>query len=132
MYGTRRAADGWQEEYSTLMIRIGFRQGESCPNVFYHSEKRIVCSVHGDDFTSSGHKPSLDWFETAVAEEYEISIGPRLGPGPGDAKEGRGLNRVILWCDGRIEYEAEPRQAERLIAECGRQGPGLSMWLPRE
>ena len=123
MYGTRRAADGWQEEYSTLMIRIGFRQGESCPNVFYHSEKRIVCSVHGDDFTSSGPKPSLDWFETAVAEEYEISIGPRLGPGPGDAKEGRALNRIIRWCDGRIEYEADPRQAERLIAECGLEGP---------
>jgi hypothetical protein len=79
--------------------------------------------VHGDDFTSSGPKPSLDWFEQTLAEEYELSIGPRLGPGPGDAKEGRALNRVIRWCDKHIEYEADPRQAERLIAECGLGGP---------
>ena len=122
MYATRMAADGWQEEYSTMMIRHGFRQGVSCPNVFYHAAKGIVCSVHGDDFTSSGPAPALDWFEAEISKEYEVSIGPRLGPGPNDAKEGRALNRVIRWCDGHLEYEADPRQAERLIAECGLAG----------
>jgi hypothetical protein len=38
------------------------------------------------------------------------------------AKEGRPLNRVIRWCDDHIEYEADPRQVERLIAECGLEG----------
>ncbi len=42
MYGTRMAADGWQEEYSTLLISLGFRQGTSCPNAFHHRTKRIV------------------------------------------------------------------------------------------
>ncbi len=107
------------------MVKLGFRQGESCPNVFHHREKCIVCSVHGDDFTSSGPKTSLDWFEAAIAQEYEISIGPRLGPGPGDAKEGRAIHCVIRWCDSHIEYEAEPRQAEWLLAECGLEGPGV-------
>ncbi len=68
MYGTRMAADGWQEEYSTLLIRLGFRQGASCPNVFRHEDKMIACSVHGDDFTSSGPKPSLDWLEHSIAQ----------------------------------------------------------------
>ena len=31
-------------------------------------------------------------------------------------------NRVIRWCDGRIEYGAGPRHAEKLIAECGLEG----------
>ena len=57
--------------------------------------------------------------EAAIEEEYEITIGPRLGPGPADAKEARALNRVVRWRDGQIEYEADPRQTERLIAECG-------------
>ena len=87
MYGTRMAADGWQEEYSTLLISLGFRQGTSCPNVFFHDEKHIACSVHGDDFTSCGSRPSLDWLEQSVAEQYEVTIGPRLGPGPNDHKE---------------------------------------------
>ena len=70
MYGTRRAADGWQEEYSSLMVKLGFLQGDSCPNVFQHPEKCTAGSVHGDDFTSSGPKTPLDWFETAIAQEY--------------------------------------------------------------
>ena len=122
MYGTRMAADGWQEEYSTMLLRLGFRQGVSCPNVFYHDEKGIVTSVHGDDFTSSGPKPALDWLEKAIAQSYEITVGPRLGPADSDAKEGRALNRIIRWCKQSIEYEADPRQVERLIAECGLEG----------
>ena len=122
MYGTRGAADGWQEEYSTMLLSLGFQQGVSCPNVFHHVERQIHTSVHGDDFTSEGGKLALDWFESEVAKKYEITISPRLGPGPDDAKEGACLNRVIRWCDGRIEYEADPRQAEKLIAECGLEG----------
>ena len=38
MYGTRAAADGWHEEYSTsLVTKMGFVQGVSCPCVFRHS-----------------------------------------------------------------------------------------------
>ena len=62
---------------------------------------------------------ALDWYEGAVASEYEIAVGPRLGPGPEDAKEARVLNRVITWHSDRVECEADPRQAERLIDECG-------------
>ena len=29
MYGTRRAADGWQEACASLMVKLGFRQGDS-------------------------------------------------------------------------------------------------------
>ena len=122
MYGTRAAADGWQEEYSTLLVDLGFKQGDASPNVFRHAKRQITCSVHGDDFTSSGPKSALDWFEAAVAEHYELTISPRMGPGPDDAKEGRVLNRVIRWLDKSIEYECDPRQVERLIAECGLAG----------
>ncbi len=122
MYGTRMAADGWQEEYSTMLVGLGFRQGEACPNLFHHKAKQIVCSVHGDDFASSGPRTALDWLESSIQQHYEITIQPRIGPGSDDAKEGRALNRVIRWCDGHIEYEADPRQVERLVAECGLEG----------
>ena len=39
MYGTRMAADGWQEEYSTFLVDLGFRQGDACPNLFHHAER---------------------------------------------------------------------------------------------
>ena len=104
------------------MIRLGFVQGLGVPNVFRHEGRQIMCTVHGDDFTSCGPAEELDWFEAALAKGYELSIGPRLGPGPDDAKEPLALNRVIRWHEGHFEYKADPRQAERIINECGLRG----------
>ena len=114
-----------------LIQDLGFKQGSASPNVFWHEQRGIRCSVHGDDFTSTGARPELDWLEAAIGERYEITIQPRMGPGRNDAKEGIILNRVVRWLDDRLEYEADPRQVERLVSECGLDGckavstPGL-------
>ena len=36
MYGTRDAAQNWEEEYSSFLIGISFRRGKASPCVFYH------------------------------------------------------------------------------------------------
>ena len=54
MYGTLKAADGWQEEYSCSLISMGFVQGLTSPCVFHHPARGLVCAVHGDDFTTRG------------------------------------------------------------------------------
>ena len=59
MYGTRGAADGWQEAYSTILVSLRYTQGDGLPNIFFRAEKRIATSVHGDDFSPRGPKPSL-------------------------------------------------------------------------
>ncbi len=123
MYGTRSAADGWQEEYSPFLVEtLDFEQGMSSPCLFSHPSRQLVCSVHGDDFTTTGAKCDLDWFEGMIQEHYECTVQGRLGPGPDDAKEGIVLNRIVRWGADGIEYEADPRQAEKLIAECGLTG----------
>ena len=123
MYGTRAAADGWQEEYSSFLVEtLGFAQGTSSPCVFRHPSRQLVVSVHGDDFTTAGAKDDLDWYEGAIKEKYECTIQPRLGPGEHDGKEAVVLNRIVRWTPDGIEYEADPRQAEKLIEECGLAG----------
>ena len=87
MYDTRWAADGWQEECSTLLVRLGFAQGLGSANVLSHEQRQIAVSVHSDDFTACAPADSLDLYEHAIAAEYEISVGPRLGPAPGDDKQ---------------------------------------------
>jgi len=130
LYGTRPAADGWQEEYSTTLVEgLGFKQGLSSPCVFHQPERGLSCSVHGDDFSTTGPKRHLDWFEEEIAKRYEVTIAPRLGPGSGDAKEGRVLNRIVRWTGNGLELEADPRQAEKLIEECGLAG-GNSVCTP--
>ena len=90
-----------------------------------HPTRNIVCSVHGDDITVAGPKPELDWFEAILKESYELTIGGRLGPGPKDDKEVIVLGRVIRWTDQGIEYETDPRQAEKLISELQLDGDAV-------
>jgi len=131
MYGTLAAADGWQEEYSTSLVAMGFRQGVASPCVFHHPELNLVCAVHGDDFTVRGPKRSLDEFIKAMERLYEFKIGGRLGPSDKDDKEGTILNRVVRWTERGLEYEADPRQCEKVVYELGLEGsnslatPGL-------
>ena len=75
-------------------------------------------------FTTAGPKCEIDWFETLLEQKYELKKGGRLGPGPEDTKELTVLNRVIRWVDGGVEYEADPRQAERLLEGLGLDGDG--------
>jgi len=122
MYGTRGAADGWQEEYSTTLVEFGFVQGLASPCVFRHSGRSLDCTVHGDDFTTVGAKADLDWFENEMKTKYELTSGGGLGPGANDDKQGVILNRVVHWTEAGLEYEADPRQCEKLVSECGLTG----------
>ena len=122
MYGTRRAADGWQSEYSSTLRELGFLQGAASACVFMHPSRQLVCSVHGDDFTVAGPCSGLNWFESAMKAKYELTVGGRLGPGPNDAKEVSVLNRIIRWTAKGIEYEADPRQVEKLLVEIELEG----------
>ena len=97
------------------MRSVGFAQGEASPCICVHAARGIAVSVRGDDFTSTGPKFELDWFESQLEGKYELRKGGRLGPADGDCKELTVLNRVIRWTEGGIEYEADPRQVERLI-----------------
>ena len=102
-----------------MVVEIGFVQRGSSPCLFRHPSRTLVSTVHGDDFTTVGDKSDLDWFESELAKHYELTTQPRIGPGRDDAKEGLILNRVVRWTTEGLEYEADPRQAEKLIQECG-------------
>ena len=123
MYGTQGAADGWQQEYSSTLIQdMGFKQGLASPCIFVNEEKDIVVSVHGDDFTAVGPKNQLDWYEAELEKHYELRKGARIGPGPTDDKEATVLNRIVRWGPEGVEYEADPRQCEKLIEGAGLEG----------
>ena len=58
-----------------------------------------------------------------MEERYAITKRGRLGSGAEDQKEMILLNRVVRWVDDvGIEIEADPRQAERLVAQLGLTG----------
>ena len=85
--------------------------------VFYHPARELRCSVHGDDITTVGSKANLDWFKAELDKFYELKEAQRLGPGPAEYKEAVVLNRVVRWTSDGLEYEADPRQGEKLLRD---------------
>ena len=76
-----------------------FVQGSALARIFCHEQRRIAVSVHGDDFTASGPKPSLDQNVAEMQKRYELTIGGRLGPGAENDHEATVLN-VVDGCRG--------------------------------
>ena len=60
-------------------------------------------------------KRNLDWFEDALESRYELKRVERLGSGKDDAKEIIVLIQVLRYTGRGLEYEADPRQCERLL-----------------
>lgn len=117
MYGTRRAAQGWHDDYSVVLEELGFRRGISSTCVFFHVKRNIRTSVHSDDFAGSGSKRDIDCFKGELSKRYELKEEARVGPGKNDDNEGKVLNCIVRWTPRGIEYEADPRQGEKFVVE---------------
>ena len=101
------------------MVKCGFVKGQPSPCDFYHRERLISVTVHGDDFTSTGRERELGWMELELQENFEIKT-EILGPDAARHKqEIRILNRVIAWTSDGMTYEADPRHSEIMIRELG-------------
>ncbi|MDP6496001.1 MAG: hypothetical protein QGI09_11450, partial [Dehalococcoidia bacterium] len=123
LFGTRGAVAGWEDEYSAFLQNIGFQRGLASGCLFYHPDRDLRVVVYGDDFTIVGGRPEVSWFESTMEERYAITKRGRLGSGAEDQEEMILLNRVVRWVDDvGIEIEADPRQAERLVAQLGLTG----------
>ena len=121
LYGTRDAAQNWEEEYCETLIAMGFSRGLSSPCAFYHKQHNLRLVVHGDDFTSIGSAEQLEWFAQQLASFWEVKVRATLGPEESDDKEVRILNRTVKWEDWGISYEADQRHAELIVQEMGMQ-----------
>lgn len=95
LYGTRDAAMNWQDEFTSTLIANGFERGKASPCNFHHSARRLSVTVHGDDFTSTGPKGGLEWFQRFLDKVYECKH-QWLGPDQDEEKSIRILNRVHI------------------------------------
>ena len=59
MYGTRDAAQNWEECYASAHLEMGFEQGKASTCVFYHKDRDVIVVIHGDDFTALGNDVDL-------------------------------------------------------------------------
>ena len=107
------------------LISEGFLQRKASACVFVLAIRKVAVSVHGGDFTATGPKSQLDWFQQMMQGHHELTVGGRHGPGASDDKEATVSNRVIRWTEQGVEYKADPCQVERLLDEIELSGEGV-------
>ena len=62
--------------------------------MFHHTENKLLVLVHGDDYVVAGEPTSQQWLKLELEQAYQIKTQII---GPGGAKEGTVLNRVVAW-----------------------------------
>ena len=72
LYGMRKAAAGWEEDYAKRMEGVGFRRGKGGPTVFFNSKTDVRVVVYGDDFTFSGTREELEKMRSKMGERCDI------------------------------------------------------------
>ena len=80
-YGTRDAAQDWEEEHAEMLIGLGFKQGKYTPCAFHRPEKEIRIVARRDDFTILGRNKDLDWLRKEMGKKMEIKRKDRLERG---------------------------------------------------
>jgi hypothetical protein len=86
LYGMRGAAQGWERDFQMKMTDVVFVAGKSALLVFAHSDREIICVVHGDDFTFVGKVEDSKWISDKMQEWYEVKIRGVVGPEAGDVR----------------------------------------------
>jgi hypothetical protein len=118
MYGTRDAATCWEAEIADMMVnQLGFEQGRATPCNFYHKNRGLRVTVHGDDFETLGAMDDLMWFASQLKTRWEISERGILGPPgvEGTVQQVRHLNRIFSWTARGIEWEPDPRHVDLIL-----------------
>lgn len=100
LYGTRDAAANWERQICSDLGSLGFVQGKATPCVFFHPQRNLRVSVHGDDFTTLGKIDDLKWFSQQLRSIWIIEerglLGPRQASGHSSGDEAPFTNVMII------------------------------------
>ena len=115
LYGMRKAAAGWEEEYASKLIDEGFERGRGAPTVFHNKKSGVRLVVHGDDFTFAGVKKELQKMKVKMREWYDIKDRGTMGSDEDDIKTITILGRTLRWTPSGLEYEAGAEHMQKVL-----------------
>ena len=115
----RDAANIWQQSYTDVLNRAGFKRSAAWPAIFFREKLEARLLVHGDDFVILGDDAAQQHVERALqSRAYDLRVDGSIGVG--EAKqEFCILNRLVRFDErsGTIFYEPDPRHAEILLKD---------------
>ena len=74
LYGTRDAAQNWEEELASTLCDLKLTRGVACPCVRrgHIEDEHVVATVHGDDTTDGGERSAVELLIGKISRKYEI------------------------------------------------------------
>ena len=115
LYGMRKAASSWEEDYADKLVKDGFARGKSAPTVFWNRSTGVKLVVHGDDFTFSGTRKEQEKMRRRMGEWYDIKDRGLMGSGKDEIKEVVILGRTVKWKETGITYESDAKHRVELM-----------------
>ena len=119
LYGMRKAASGWEDDYARRLVEDGFQRGRAASTIFYHPKTQVRVVVHGDDFTFAGTESELRKIEAKMHEWYDVKVRGILGSGKRDVHEIEILGRNLTWTEEGLEYEGSDKHRRALLEGLG-------------
>ena len=119
VYGMRKAASGWEDEYARRLVEDGFRRGTAASAIFYHPKTQVRVVVHGDDFTFVGTESELKRIQAKMHEWYDVKGRGVLGSGKRDVHEIEILGRSLTWAEEGLENEGSDMHRRALLEGLG-------------
>ena len=113
MYGTRRAAQLWQEHLAGVFKSGNWRRIGNIAGAYYEPNLDIALVIHGDDFLAEGTAECLNELDKLLFSAMDVKAMPRIGPGA--ASSGKYLKRIIKWENDEFTWEADPKHVARTI-----------------
>ena len=59
LFGVRKAASGWKDDYGRRLVKGGFQRGRAASTMLCHPKLHECAVVHGDDFTFAATESEL-------------------------------------------------------------------------
>ena len=119
LYGMRKAAVNWEEDYAKRLEEVGFRRGRGAPTVFLNKMTEVRIVVHGDTFVVSGCRDELEKVKGMMEGWYAIKDRGIMGGAANEIKEVTILGRTVRWTADRVEYEADGKHRLELLRRMG-------------
>ena len=104
---------------------MGFVRGTTPPREFHHPTRGVRCVVHGDDFTVPGNRKQLKWLRDPLEEAFGLRLRAHLGEASDADTQATTLKWIRAVTPNGLEYEADPRQVEKLLEEIELEGDGV-------
>ena len=119
LYGMRKAASGWEDDYARRLVEYGFQRGRAASTIFHHPKTKVRVVVHGDDFTFAGTESELRIIEAKMHEWYDVKVHGILGSGKRDVHEIVIMGRNLTWTEEGLEYEGSDKHRRALLESLG-------------